>query len=1248
MLVGVGHHQSVQELLQRLPYDTSDAVLGDSMVSIFATSGAEQKLGRDLFKQALAAVNAMDAPAEAVEEDPIVVEGQRDLRRLLLRLGGLALVITALVLAYLYRPKTEFDLPDRTVRVFAGKDTPLPNLDSLTEIGRVGEYAWPGLAQPGAPAFGRLDTIGGPLVYEASNDTVRDAFTLTLTGTERRVATVKYNIIVTPDTARTQVQRQVEEASDDPPPSLEPDFSRIDPLPHPRSLADLAPVEAKNDGYTKFFYYAWWPLMALIGLLLMTGLYLFLRYQQKQKLRLVAQREQSDGAPHFWRIELPELRAGIDWGENYPALLRQLRRRREDDHRELDINQTISRTIQQGGLPSFHYRAATRPAEYLLLIDRGGANNHHARLFEQLFQQLVAEEVLVERYFYDGDPRLLYQHDRAQSTPLTQLQRRLPNARLLMVGSGDRLIHPATGKLAKWVEPQLGTWASRSILTTLAPSNWGRDERRLAAFFSVLPASMQGLRLLVERINDGNSSEAAIDYRSLVDDAEQAPINLSGSLIGSLQQSFTTPQLQWIAACALYPTLHWDLTLFFGQSISEISNVSPLPRTSEGSRAAIGAGGEVSSEATNLLSSKNLLSLSRLPWFINGSIPPVARHELTEWLQKTYPALHRKLRLAMLAALEQTTPPPAGSVAYRELDFFRLQNEWLLAAPASPERARLAEDLAQRIASGNDPDITVARFMEAPEEGAIVLPQSWNERLYPEGLKGLGVKPEVRKMWWGLPLLALLLAFGWWQHPQLPAEERCEAPVYQITGPAPVDSLLNIQLCDKRDSLILAEHFWQQRIDRAKNIRDLDSLNILDRTHVLRASFGSSTYQVPAITLESLLTLEAQDSFDLQHRENIGAMLWNQGLKLEGDTLTVNDTACKFYAIADSLLGLSAGRKVLLERCQLEALPPDGPEEEVVTPPNPTSDEETTLQDGPTEEQIVIVPIDTPGQPGTVIPIDTPDPPVTPESKSQVPRPQMQTIPAGTFQMGDTFDDKEFDSELPVHAVSLSAFELARYELTFEEYDHYCDSTGVEKPDDRGWGRGRRPVININWFDAVKYCNWLSKQHGYEPVYDGLETEEVTANWAANGYRLPTEAEWEYAARSGGKKHRFGNGKDTLRATEANFDASPDYVNAYSESGEYREKTTTVGTFGRNDSGLADMSGNVNEWCWDWYGYGYYGKSPNNNPKGPGSGSNRVIRGGSWYDGLVFCRASNRYYYEPTYRDIYFGFRLARSSRQGE
>jgi formylglycine-generating enzyme required for sulfatase activity len=251
----------------------------------------------------------------------------------------------------------------------------------------------------------------------------------------------------------------------------------------------------------------------------------------------------------------------------------------------------------------------------------------------------------------------------------------------------------------------------------------------------------------------------------------------------------------------------------------------------------------------------------------------------------------------------------------------------------------------------------------------------------------------------------------------------------------------------------------------------------------------------------------------------------------------------------------------------------------------------------------------------------------------------MVLIPGGTFQMGDVMGDKEYEDER-VHTVTLSAFQIGAYEVTFAEYDAFCDATGREKPDDRGWGRGRRPVISVSWKDAIAYCNWLSTQHGYQPVYS-INGGNSTARREANGYRLPTEAEWEYAAREGGKRVRFGNGKDIADPKEINFDGSEEYQTSYSVIGEYRAKTVNVGSFAPNALGLYDMSGNVWEWCQDWYGD--YPSSAQTNPVGPYTGSYRVYRGGSWGDIPRHCRVAYRNSLSPGDRYGYLGFRLART-----
>lgn len=258
--------------------------------------------------------------------------------------------------------------------------------------------------------------------------------------------------------------------------------------------------------------------------------------------------------------------------------------------------------------------------------------------------------------------------------------------------------------------------------------------------------------------------------------------------------------------------------------------------------------------------------------------------------------------------------------------------------------------------------------------------------------------------------------------------------------------------------------------------------------------------------------------------------------------------------------------------------------------------------------------------------------------------------------MGDVIGDKEQTNE-SVHVVTVGNFWFAKNEITFKEYDAYCSATGNELPNDNGWGRGQRPVINVDWYDAIEYCNWRSSQEGLKVAYsinksvkdpnntntNDTKRWQISLNENANGYRLPTEAEWEYAARAGGKKVRFGNGKDIAVPSEINFNPSPDSKKQYDMTGEYRQKTVPVGSLNSpNALQLHDLSGNVWEWCWDWYDSGNYGKSATSNPQGPSFGSHRVCRGGSWGDNSAHQRVSYRNFVMPSVRGFYLGFRLAR------
>ena len=253
----------------------------------------------------------------------------------------------------------------------------------------------------------------------------------------------------------------------------------------------------------------------------------------------------------------------------------------------------------------------------------------------------------------------------------------------------------------------------------------------------------------------------------------------------------------------------------------------------------------------------------------------------------------------------------------------------------------------------------------------------------------------------------------------------------------------------------------------------------------------------------------------------------------------------------------------------------------------------------------------------------------------------MCSIKGGSFEMGDVMKDNEYSNET-IHHVTLNDFLLSRYPITYAEYDVFCSNTNRKLPNDWGHRRGKRPVTNVSWMDAVEYCNRRSLEEDLNQVYQ-IRTNHVTADWSQNGYRLPTEAEWEYAARDGGKTTRFGNGKPIADPQEINFDGRKLFQKDYSIVGFFRAQTIEVGSLTcPNKMGLHDMSGNIWEWCWDWYGD--YSRKPQINPKGPDEGLFHVYRGGSWDVDASFARVSYRPESLPANDFFNIGFRIARSA----
>lgn len=221
----------------------------------------------------------------------------------------------------------------------------------------------------------------------------------------------------------------------------------------------------------------------------------------------------------------------------------------------------------------------------------------------------------------------------------------------------------------------------------------------------------------------------------------------------------------------------------------------------------------------------------------------------------------------------------------------------------------------------------------------------------------------------------------------------------------------------------------------------------------------------------------------------------------------------------------------------------------------------------------------------------------------------MVYIPPGEFTMGSN----EKDNEKPPHTVFLDGYWMGKYEVTFAQYDKYWEETGKKKPDDYGWGRENRPVIDVSWDEAAAYCEWLSGKTGLK-------------------FKLPTEAQWEKAARGiDGRKYPWGN--DDPNENLANFNSNNRNIGQTHPVGSHPQ--------GASPYGLLDMAGNVLEWCHDWYDEKYYSiKFPPKNPKGPQSGPYRILRGGGWYFDASQLRCTFRNGDNPFKPHNFVGFRL--------
>lgn len=462
--------------------------------------------------------------------------------------------------------------------------------------------------------------------------------------------------------------------------------------------------------------------------------------------------------PYTWQLQVP----GVDliaFEASVSTLVQQLRRRSEGDSRVFDVPKSIRETVKTARA-TFLYRAPTQPDEYLLFIDIRARNDHRAQLFDLLYREFARQEVLIERFFYDGDLRLCWNEKYRKGVTLRELYHKFGTHRLLIVGGADGLISPLTGGLERWAEDVFPQWQHRSMLLTRPVAQWGRKEVALDTLFRIAPASLDGLLWLAA--TDAAPDDRDIDYWKHQPEAALKPLNISEKLpdpvVFEMLEAeflhFTNRQrdermLQWLAACAISPVMHWDATLFFGQLVD-------------------------SHPQEPLVTIQNLQRLNRLPWFNEGLMPEKIRKVLLDWLANAHPDLLRQLRTAWKALLEanlaalqagtraQNQPPFEQSIAYEDLRMQLVVNELALDQlqdNLSPEARTPLEQELEQLSEIRQPDFVALALLKTARERAQA---AQTTVATPAETAALPVFSGWR---WQLPLFALGALLIWAYNP---------------------------------------------------------------------------------------------------------------------------------------------------------------------------------------------------------------------------------------------------------------------------------------------------------------------------------------------------------------------------------------------------------------------------------------------------------------------------------------------------
>ncbi len=987
------------------------------------------------------------------------------------------------------------------------------------------------------------------------------------------------------------------------------------------------------------------------------------------------------------------------WGE----FSQRLKRGGSVQTRKLDIARTIDKTIHNGGLftPVMHTRDP-QPA-YLVLVNRSNSHDHTADRAHTLIERLQEANVTVYQFEYHNDPQLCFSTGQIRkSYSLTQLARHYTGCRLILIGEGEALLDPFSGVIQRWVQ-LFNVWETRVLLTP-ARQPWDARESQIAhSGFAVAPFQVNGLEAISDWLLRP-SIDAVVWFTQAGSDSypdlfaldEDEWLSSTPPQDYDAQQTCTTlyeylgqSGYRLLAACAVYPQLVSILTITLDQMLFPSDNgsqreqrlvlLSRLPWFREGRmpdylrRDLLQRLAPQVIERINIAYRQIFARVSESPGSQGASLPFIARasgiksylHDLIRFAPADSPMadslfadvmfsgktnlldfmLPRKLANWLPGKRYRLWPMLLAGVSCVVL-VAALHFGWLWTAPL------LEAEMIQRMKVGNAAitielssnedtralgdaltvsleewgfNLAARRFVNSPE--IILSPNERNDligaALTPERISSLveeaisnlnraldsnllPLGTELRNITSRLDLNSALTRILASQEIDLLSEsginralaQGVEDWVNEIADNTARYLQQKFSIQTKAETTKMLSFFVKVATKKQASPEDINA-EIQRISSVIRD-------QLPVLVTEYLSEITIEIVLQAQSR-------LNEKRKLAGEAES---------AIPDAIIyqpGYEAAAKVVNQR--LSYLSYGGNEYSLIQSETLGLQQESgsvqvsinlrqaIAAEGVFREQLGSADGHNIFQDGL---------------SSGGSSPQMVVVPAGSFLMGSPEAEQgRLNVEGPQHKVSITSFALGKYEVTFDEYDRFAEASGRDKPQDEGWGRGKRPVINVNWEDARAYAAWLSEQTGYN-------------------YRLPTEAEWEYAARAG-TTTPFSTG-ECISTDQANYSGNYDYAGCGAKSGVYREKTIVVGSFKANAFGLHDMHGNVWEWTADCWHDSYTGAPQDGSTwQDGGNCARRVVRGGGRGSEPGNLRSANRLRFNTDGAFNYLGFRLART-----